>query len=513
MPHSPEPHATDQYRELFERSADAVLILDNERFIDCNQATVDMLRFPSREAVLQTHPSELSPEVQPDGLSSFEKANDMMATALKNGSHRFEWTHRRANGEEFPVEVLLTAMPRGGRTILHTVWRDITERKRLETELRQAQKMEAIGRLTGAIAHDFNNLLMAITGHAELLKMSLETETELMDHTDQILRAGDRAASLVKQLLTFSRKQVMQPKVLNLHRVFTDLEQMMKRLLGEGIKIETRFCADPLWIKVDPGQLEQVIINLATNARDAMPDGGTLSFATALVELTEDGNVLSAGRYVTFSVADTGTGMSAATKANMFEPFFTTKDRDKGTGLGLSTVYGITRRIGGDVTVQTEEGVGSVFQVYLPESTEAPAIESSKPEMVPATIAKSEVILVVEDDDAVTNVLKSVLQGNGYTVHTADDGENALQLIANQNLKFDLLLTDVVMPRMSGPELVARLRGTLPQLKVLYISGYTSSSLTDFGNIKEGINLIHKPVSAQDLLTRLRMMLDEETNI
>lgn len=506
-------NTNDQYRELFERSADAILILEGDKFTDCNQATVNMLGYATREELLQTHPSQLSPEFQPDGASSFDKANKMIAIALAEGSHRFEWSHLRIDGTEFPVEVLLTAMPLGGRKVLHTTWRDITERKRLEAELRQAQKMEAIGRLTGAIAHDFNNLLVAILGHAELLEMSLDHQPDLMEHVTQISRAGDRAASLVKQLLAFSHKQVMQPKVLNINRVFAEMEQMLNRLLGENIQIKARFTDTPLWVKMDPGQLEQVIVNLTTNARDAMPEGGTLSFVTSLVEISQTNSGsnenLAAGCYASFCVGDTGSGIGSATVANIFEPFFTTKESGKGTGLGLSTVYGITKRIGGDVAVQTEEGKGSIFQIYLPISNEAPPVEKADLKSAEPSPLGAEIILLVEDDPSVAGLIKMVLRGAGYTVHYAENGQEALDLIAHQELEFDLLLTDVAMPLMGGPELVSQLRVNLPLLKVLYISGYTSSSLTDFGNLREGVNLIHKPFSSQDLLSRLRLMLDE----
>ncbi len=502
-----------QYREFFERSADAILILDGETFIECNQATLDMLRYSSREDLLQTHPSELSPEFQPDGRSSFDKANEMIAKAFAEGSHRFEWSHKRADGEVFPVEVLLTAVPRGDRMLLHTVWRDITDRKRLEEELRQAQKMEAIGRLTGAIAHDFNNLLVAIIGHAELLEMSLDARSKLMEHVTEIQKAGSRAATLVQHLLAFSRKQVLRPKVLDLNEVFTGLARMFGQLLGENIRISTRLADQPLPVMADPGQLEQVILNLATNARDAMPLGGKLTFTTEMLTVDTPRHIgtaqLNAGRYAMLAVIDTGTGMNEKTLANIFEPFFTTKARGEGTGLGLSTVYGIVKQNDGDVSVQTEEGQGTTFRVYLPLTIEPAEPHPHQSEAAAALLAGTETILLVEDEPAVAGVIETVLRNNGYTVHRADNGEAALELIDKEQLTFDLLLTDVVMPRMGGPELAAHLRAERPQLKVIFTSGYSSSSLTHSGRLKEGVNLIQKPFTSPDLLAWLRRVLDE----
>ncbi len=507
-----ETDPADQYRQLFERSADANLILDGDKFVDCNEATVRMLRYESKEALLQTHPSELSPEFQADGRSSFEKANEIIAVALQEGSQRFEWLHMRADGDVFPVEVLLTAVPGPNGMLLHTVWREITKRKQLEAELRQAQKMEAIGRLTGGIAHDFNNLLVAIIGHTELMEMSLDEGSDLADHVRQIRRAGDRAASLVSQLLAFSRKQVLEPKVLNLNEVLVGLEEMFGRLLGENIHTTSRLSTEPLFVLADPGQLEQMIVNLATNARDAMPGGGVLTFATEAVLL--DGKsgsrtpTLAFGRYALLTVSDTGAGMDDDTLNNIFEPFFTTKERGKGTGLGLSTVYGIVKQNGGEVSVATEKDVGTVFSVYWPltEAAAASAEDDRSGESAPG--GGTETILVVEDDPAVAGLIETVLVGAGYVVHRADDGESALDLIARRELKFDLLLTDVVMPGMGGPELVTRLRVDRPDLRVLFASGYASSALSHFGSLKSSVNLIQKPFRARDLLARVRKMLD-----
>ncbi|MFN2369857.1 MAG: ATP-binding protein [Candidatus Krumholzibacteriia bacterium] len=498
--------AESRYRDLFERSADAILIIDQGRFVECNDATVAMLRYGSRQEILQTHPSELSPECQPDGRHSYEKADEMMAAAFAHGSHRFEWEHRRADGEVFPVEVLLTAVPRGERQVLHVVWRDITDRRRLEEELRQAQKMEAVGKLAGGIAHDFNNLLMAIGGNAELLEAGLGPDAAGTEYLQEIRRGCARAASLVEQLLAFSRKSLRQPRVVELGGVLVGLERMLARLLGEDIEIVTRLCPDPLPVLVDPHQLEQVVLNLATNARDAMPDGGRLTFATSRAPAAPDAAPCPDGAWAVLTATDTGAGIAPADLPRVFDPFFTTKEQGRGTGLGLSTVYGIVKQSGGDVTVASEPGRGTTFRVQLPLSGQAPA-----PEEPPAAVADAggtETILLVEDEPTLIRLVAKVLRGRGYTVHTAGDGQEALALAADAQLACDLLLTDVVMPRMGGPELAGRLRRARPGQKVLFMSGYTDSVLLQRGLIEGEVDLVAKPFSPAELLAKVREVLD-----
>ncbi|MEN8164827.1 MAG: ATP-binding protein, partial [Acidobacteriota bacterium] len=360
-----EQHRTDPYRELFERSADAILIIKGGQFVDCNQATVDMLRFDSYDQVLQTHPSELSPPTQPDGRDSREKADEMIALAFERGNHRFEWDHRRADGEIFPVEVLLTVAGEDDEKILHTVWRDITERKQLEEQLLQAQKMDAVGQLAGGIAHDFNNLLVAIIGHSDLLESGLEDRMDLLARVHQIQQAATRAASLVRQLLAFSRKQRVHQRVIDLNALLLDLEQLLRRLIGEDVRLTVVPAAEAMPVNVDPGQMEQVIVNLVTNARDAMPEGGTIEVMIEPVTLTETppgaSMPIEPGRFALLSVRDTGTGMDEETISRAFEPFFTTKEIGRGTGLGLSTVYGIIRQDHGAVTISSLQNQGTTL--------------------------------------------------------------------------------------------------------------------------------------------------------
>jgi len=499
------------YRELFERSTDAILIIDGGRFVECNEATVRMLRHRTREELLQTHPSELSPEYQPDGQLSYEKANEMMREAFAQGSHRFEWDHKRADGEVFPVEVLLTAVPREDRQILHVVWRDITERKRLENELRQAQKMEAVGKLAGGIAHDFNNLLVAILGHTQLLELDLGERPEMMEHLVEIRRASDRAASLVSQLLAYSRKQVLQPRVIDLDEILDGLEGMLRRLLGEDISVVRCRADEPLRVLMDPGQFEQVVLNLASNARDAMAGGGRLTFETGstVVSGAEDSAPaqLDPGPYAVLNVSDTGPGIDAEVLDRVFDPFFTTKGPGHGTGLGLATVYGIVRQSGGGTSVESEPGRGACFRIHLPLTAEP--LADTEPATVEATVAGgTETILVVEDEQAVLNLVEQVLRSRGYKTIAAGDGAAALTLVESLESEIDLLLTDVIMPHMGGPELARRLRDKRPGLKVVFTSGYTDNSLLQRGVLAESVDLLQKPYAPAELLRRVRAALD-----
>jgi PAS domain S-box-containing protein len=426
-----EAGSQDTYHVLFERSADAILIIEGERFVDCNEATVEMLRLPDKAAVLRTHPSELSPPVQPDGRESYEKANDMIATAFREGSHRFEWDHVRADGEVFPVEVLLTAVEEHGEQKLHVVWRDISERKRLEDQLRQSQKMEALGKLAGGVAHDFNNLLVPILGNSELILESIDEDAAIAEQVRQIQVAGERAAQLVRQLLTFSRKQETQAKVIVLNDTITGLGQLLGRLIGEDIVLKTSCQDDPVQVKVDPGHIEQLVINLATNARDAMPEGGDLAIdlvATRLERTTVIGGLraLPAGDYALLSVSDTGVGMDEKTLRRAFEPFFTTKDAAHGTGLGLATVYGIAQQSGGAASITSRARMGTTVDIYLPITAEG--VRPSRSRKSEPTRGGSETILLAEDESAVSVLTITVLRSRGYNVLLARNGEEAFRM-------------------------------------------------------------------------------------
>jgi len=502
----------DSYRELFEHSADAILIIEGKTFVDCNDATVEMLRYTSREELLQTHPSELSPPTQPDGRESFEKANEMIAIAFERGSHRFEWDHKRADGEVFPVEVLLTAIQEPGRRTLHVVWRDITERKLLEEELRQALKMEAIGKLTGGIAHDFNNLLVAVLGHADLLSEMLSERPEALEHVRVIRAAGDRAADLVRQLLAFGRKQQLLLAVLDLNKLTLDMRSLLERLVGEDNKLTLKLAEGLVPINADRSQIEQVLLNLAANARDAMPDGGELTIETTRVQLASTvGDVakgLPDGDYALLSVADTGSGMDTETAERAFDPFYTTKAAGDGSGLGLATVYGIVTQSRGAVSLHSSVGHGTRVEVLLPLTSEQ--FSPVEPELATVDSDRDggEMILVVEDEEVVARLVMRVLEESGYRTLCAGNGVEALGLYAEHGDEISLVVTDVIMPKMGGAQLVSRLRELGHDPAVLFMSGYTSESLTQLAEGDRRVEFLEKPFNASELVRRVRGALD-----
>ncbi len=392
---------------------------------------------------------------------------------------------------------------------------DITDRKQLEEQLRQAQKMEAVGRLAGGIAHDFNNLLMVIQGYADLLAERLPEGDPLRRNAEQIQTASQRATSLTRQLLAFSRKQMLAPKVLNIQSVVSDMEKILRRLIGEDVHLETSSSGDLGLVKADRSQIEQVVLNLAVNARDAMPDGGRLTIETANVELdaacSHPPAVLSPGRYVMLAVTDNGCGMDAETQAHIFEPFFTTKEKGKGTGLGLATVYGIVKQSGGYVWVYSEPGRGTSFKVYLPRIEDE--TRSATLDRKPAARALphgSETILLVEDEKGVRELAREYLHTCGYKVIEAEDGHTALELAAMHAGTIHLLMTDVVMPGISGRELAERVKALRPGVKVLFMSGYTDQSVVRHGILETDAVLLQKPFTMATLAVKLRELFVEE---
>ena len=508
------PHSrlqVDPYRELFERSADAILIIEGETFVDCNQATVDMLRYDERAHLLRTHPSELSPPTQPDGRDSREKANEMIAIAFERGSHRFEWAHLRADGVVIPVEVLLTAVQRDGQRILHVVWRDLTERKALEEELRHAQKMEAIGKLAGGIAHDFNNLLVAILGNSELLTSSLVDRPDQLALVSEITRAGERASSLVSQLLTFSRKREVHSSVFDTNALLSHLQSFLQRLIGEHIRLVTIPASESVCVRMDPGQFEQLVVNLVTNSRDALPAGGTVTVEVRRLELTAEvvGSFgeLEPGSYAILSVSDNGIGMHEEVASRAFEPFFTTKEIGKGTGLGLATVYGIAKQAGGIAEIYSAAGKGATVKVALPLATGEEQLAPLCPAVLP-TEGGQERILLVEDERAVSDFVLRVLESKGYRLQFAKNGAQALRLWQEAQEPIDLVLSDVVMPVMSGPELVRQIRQQGGSPRVIFTSGYTNNALAALEEHGDEIDLLEKPFSARELIGRVRLALD-----
>jgi PAS domain S-box-containing protein len=390
-------------------------------------------------------------------------------------------------------------------------WLDITERKVLEAQLLTAQKMEAVGRLAGGVAHDFNNLLMAIMGYGELIRTSLYQDDPLFHYVEDILKATDRAAALTQQLLAFSRQQMIQPQILNLNRLVADLQKMVRRLLGEHIEFE--IVTDPGlgMVRADPGQMGQVIMNLAVNARDAMITGGRLLVETANIEFASNHqcrfDIMPPGRYVRLTLRDNGSGMDEQTLAHLFEPFFTMKDPGRGTGLGLPVVYGIIRQNGGCIDVESRPGEGTVFTIYLPRSE---ATEEATREQMPLRekLEGSETILIVEDEVALRTLLSRFFRLYGYEVLEARDGDEALLACQQHQGPIHIMLTDVVMPRMNGSELADRLTPLHPEMQVFFMSGYTDSDLAPYGVLDPSKTIIPKPFRPLDLVKKVRKFLD-----
>ncbi len=408
------------------------------------------------------------------------------------------------------VKVPLVSADRTSRQVLG-VATEITQRKALETQLVQSQKMEAIGRLAGGLAHDFNNLLTAILGSADLLLEMLGPEHPGREDVDAVRQASLRAAELTRQLLAFSRQQVLTPRMLDLNALVADVEKILRRLIGEDIELHTALAPALGVVRADPSQLEQVIMNLAVNARDAMPRSGTLTIETANVELDADyareHPPVTPGRYVLLAVTDTGIGMDAKTKSRLFEPFFTTKELGKGTGLGLSTVYGIVKQSGGYIWVYSEPGRGTTFKIYLPR-VEAP-VETAAPAAGPSgSLGGSDTVLVVEDDEDVRRLTHKVLQGRGYTVLVSENGPEALRVAAQHAGPIQLLVTDVVMPGMSGREVGLLLAPGRPEMRVLYLSGYADESIVHHGVLEPGLAFLQKPFTPEALARKVREVLD-----
>lgn len=389
--------------------------------------------------------------------------------------------------------------------------RDVTENRAVEDQLRQAQKMEAVGRLAGGIAHDFNNLLTAIMGYGELAAGRLKPDDPTRTELSEIDRAAHRAADLTRQLLAFSRKQVLQPRVVNLNGIVSQTDKLLRRLIGEDVELVTRL-HEPLGsVKADTGQIEQVLVNLAVNSRDAMPQGGKLTIETSEVELDESSSAfhfeVPPGRYVLLAVSDTGTGMDAQTLSHVFEPFFTTKEAGRGTGLGLSMVYGVVKQSGGHVTVYSEAGIGTTFKIYLPRVEDAPE-EDRAPSDHATPLGGAETILVVEDEEAVRRLTCRTLEAHGYRVIPAADAHDALLLCERYAGQIDLMVTDVVMPELSGRAVARRAAVLQPRMKVLFMSGYTDDAIVQHGVLDAGTAFLQKPFTPRSLAAKVREVLD-----
>lgn len=509
----------ERYRALFQLSRDAILTLEppSWKFTSANPAAIEMFRARNEAAFLSKTAWEYSPPNQPDGRPSEERAREMIQRAMDSGGHFFEWTHQRLSGELFPASVLLTRIEVGGQSFLQGTIRDVTaqkqaeeERVRLMTQLAQAQKMDAIGNLAGGVAHDFNNLLLVIMNCTDFVLESLPPGDPLRIDLDEVKKASERASALTRQLLAFGHRQVLQPTLLNLNHIVKGVEKMLRRILREDIDLSIELAPDVGTTLADPGQIEQVIMNLAVNARDAMPEGGTLTIATANADLDEGYAAkhlpTRPGPYVRLTVTDTGCGMDETARARCFEPFFTTKEIGKGTGLGLATVYGIVKQSEGFIWVHSEPGRGSTFEVLLPRSCGA-TVPDTLFEPEAAATCGTATILVVEDEGVTRNLVRRILEKAGFSVLTAADGAEALWVCEQRPGAIDLVLTDIVMPKMGGKALVDRLASIRPEIKTLFMSGYADKAIIDHG-FDAGWAFIPKPFTSEALVRKVREVLE-----
>lgn len=474
------------------------------RYLDVNDAFLKMTGY-ERDQVVGHTATELNFWLEPQ-----ERAEMIQQIAEHSGVTRFETKVRTRSGDVRLAEISAELIELDGRPCVLAITHDVTEAKRLEEQFRQAQKMEAVGRLAGGIAHDFNNMLSVIIGYSELLQERFDAGPARKG-VDEIQKAAERAASLTRQLLAFSRRQILLPRVLNLTGVVDNLSKMLRHMIGEDIELTVVPGPSLGSVKADPVQMEQVIMNLAVNARDAMPQGGKLIIATSNADLDEaqasQYPSLRPGSYVLLAVSDTGCGMSEETLLHIFEPFYTTKGPGKGTGLGLSMVHGVVTQSGGSIWVYSELGRGTTFKLYLPRVDEAASLEQPKTER---PIARgSETILLVEDEEPLRVLAAGILENNGYSVLLASDGREAMKL-AKEHRYIDLLVTDVVMPGQSGSELAAALTHFLPKLKLLYMSGYTSDLITQHGVLETEATLLEKPFTKNALLNKVRTVLDTQ---
>ena len=498
------------FRLLFSHNPLPTWVMDDEtlQFIQVNEAAVRQYGFAPEEFGRMTI----------FDIRAEEKSASLEVHPRKDGSaghHQGVCKHRKKDGKVFEVELISHQFDHAGRRVRLVVAQDISERHILEQQLRQAQKMEAVGRLAGGVAHDFNNLLMVIKGHTELLMNAVPAAERMSRKIMQIDRAADRATALTKQLLAFSRMQVLQPRVMNLNGVVDDMGKLLPRLIGEDIDLGIRTAPDLGAIRADASQMEQIIMNLAVNARDAMPAGGRLIIETSNADLDRTYNsthpIVKPGRYVLLAVSDTGSGMDTETQAHIFEPFFTTKKPGKGTGLGLATVYGVVKQSGGFIWVYSEVGKGTSFKIYLPR-VDQPEDKGSVPLPLAEVPRGTETILLAEDEQDVREVAREFLESGGYTVIEAHNGAEALRLAAEHKATIDLLVTDMVMPGMTGKELAGRLRHQHSGIGVIYMSGYSEQTAAETTQADANMLLLTKPFSRGSILRTVREALNVPRN-
>lgn len=513
----------EQYRLIAENTSDLICMVDFDgNFTYVSPSYREVLGYPpesllgsSSFSLLHPDEIELAEEIKMESAASRKPIWSELRVKHHNGSWKIFETLGNwiCDSQGLPQYCVLVSRDITQRKEAEETLRTSEEKLRLsEEQLRMSQKLEAIGQLAGGVAHDFNNLLTVITGYSDLVLARLEDSDDNRPKIEEIKRAAQRASSLTRQLLAFSRKQVLQPKLFNLNDLVADMTKMLQRLIGENIQMNTCF-AQETPINADPGQIEQVLMNLVVNARDAMPNGGRVSIETSQVEIDETYASthlhMAPGSYVMLAVSDTGKGMDAETQKHVFEPFFTTKELGKGTGLGLSTVYGIVKQSGGSIWVYSEPGLGTVFKVYLPLAS-AKAAESTVDQTESRIPRGNETIMIVEDEPQIRDLTLECLTHCGYNVLTAADGTEALQLIKGTERPVNLIVSDVVMPKMSGRELAERVAQIRPLTKVLFISGYTNDAIVNHGVLDGGMWFLQKPFAFDALARRVREVLDSE---
>jgi two-component system, cell cycle sensor histidine kinase and response regulator CckA len=495
-----------RYRSLVQSSVYGIYRSSLEgRFLDVNPALITMLGYGSAEEILLLDPEK-------DVFAQTEEHTRLIDEFRRTGRlDGIEVKWKRKDGSAITVRISGRAVSSADEPadVLEAIAEDVTDRRVLEDQLRQAQKMEAVGRLAGGVAHDFNNLLMVISGYAEVILADLPLDHPLHEKGRAIQLAADRATTLTRQLLAFSRKQLLELKVVDVNAIVLDMERLLRPLIGENVEFTTRLAPDAAHTRADAGQLEQVLMNLVVNAKDAMPSGGKLTIETRNIAVDENHRrgqtFIRPGHYIVLSVADSGTGMDKETQSRIFEPFFTTKEKGKGTGLGLSTVYGIVKQSGGYVMVQSEEQRGTTFHIYLPR-VDGVAEKLAAP-IARAILGGTETVLLVEDEESVRQLVRETLAAKGYCVVEAENGEAGMAAAAQHNGKIDLVITDVVMPGIGGRELVKQLGLRRPDTKVLYLSGYTEDAILSEGTIERGAAFLQKPFTLQNLARKVREVL------
>lgn len=494
------------YRTIFQTSPDFISIADNEgNFLDANRSLLNRLGL-TLEEFQQT---KLFDFYSGDNLAKIKKAFKQLLNGQKVTGLVVQ--AMTPEGKLFDCELNAIPLNENGKiTKILNIARDITERKILETQLRQSQKLETVGRLAGGIAHDFNNLLTVINGFSDFLLKDIPQDNPIRSDIEAIYNAGQKAADLTRQLLAFSRRQIFDLQILDLNEIVGNFSKILHRIIGDNIKLEIKFCPELGKIKVDPGQMEQVILNILVNARDALPEGGVINIETDNVDLDQEyshGHLhLEPGRYVMISVSDTGIGMSKEIQQQVFEPFFTTKEGGKGTGLGLSTVYGIVKQSKGYIWVYSEPNIGTCFKIYLPR-VDQPEEKIPAGQNIPLNKG-NEKILLVEDSNSVRSILRKILERNGYSILEAKNGEEAIQIFEKNKSDVKLLLSDVIMPGINGKELSDRINSINSDTKFLLMSGYSDDSTALIDMLKGGVPFLQKPVLPDKLTKKVREVLD-----